>query len=352
MTFRFRTRALLHGVAAVLLGAHATALVSSARAQIDTGSELTSGLPVEPTSVAELGTYSGSCYSSPATRRPQQIPPAFWGSLGTYGRTWEARGRVAVEGQGDLTVGQFGFATSFSPVSAAGQARPRYEIPTLTIVVRAAGLGFIAPIDSRARLVGVHPSAGFIIRSRCDGYWLEVGARLLVPWSSDAQPETLRSAFRASMTLGVDDDAIILPIDHAGVQFYAGLTMRTVDFGPGLILGAEGRIVVSVGTLSIGTWLGSQRGFVGSSSLGLFLGVSSVNLRFGARAALSLTSIWPAGEVLPLSAEGYLRWSPFHALELEAFLGTAGPLQSTSGDGFRFRWGLALTGYVPDIAGH
>ncbi|MFO0556355.1 MAG: hypothetical protein U0271_48730 [Polyangiaceae bacterium] len=89
---------------------------------------------------------------------------------------------------------------------------------------------------------------------------------------------------------------------------------------------------MSLWNVSVATWLGSQRGFVGSVGLSLFLGQMTINSRLGVRGDLEATSLWPAGELLPGTFQLFFQWLPVHWAVAEVFVGGGGLIGSDSGE--------------------
>lgn len=269
--------------------------------------------------------------------------PGLGSGIGTEGRTWEIVAELAADEDQLLT--------ARTSVGVAANL-----IGGLDLVVRTAVIGVATDRErDTVALRAPLPSVGLLMRSRCDAYRLEFGARLAIPTAGAAAPEDVRLSLRSTIVHGAADDAFWLPRNEIGVQLYANARTRARFGGPGAALFVTGEIgaTLSVPTLSVGSWLGSQVGFVGSAYVEAALGLlhlapgDDVNVRVGVRGELSVSSVWPAGDVLPFTGDLFLGWSPETWIALRVLGGIGGLAQSSSGDGPRFRYGLALTFYVP-----
>ena len=263
--------------------------------------------------------------------------PGLGGGVGTEGRTWEIVAELAADEDQMLTA-----RTSLGVAANL--------IGGLDLVVRTAVIGVAT--DRQSETVALRaplPSVGLLMRSRCDAYRLEFGARLAIPTAGNASPEDVRLSLRSTIVHGAADDAFWLPRNEFGVQVYANARTRARFGGPDAALFVTGEIgaTLSVPSLSVGSWLGSQVGFVGSAYLEAAMGLlhlapgDDVNVRLGRRGELSVSSVWAAGDVLPFTGELFLGWSPETWVALRLFGGIGGLAQSSSGDGPRFRYGVA-----------
>lgn len=269
--------------------------------------------------------------------------PGLAGGVGTEGRTWEIVTELAADEDQMLTAR-----------TALGVAANL--LGGLDLVVRTAVIGVATDREREtAALRAPLPSLGLIFRSRCDAYRLEFGARLAIPTAGDASPEDVRLSLRSTIVHGAADDAFWLPRNEFGVQVYANARARARFGGPGAALFVTGDIgaTLSVPSLSVGSWLGSQVGFVGSAYLEAAMGLlhlapgDDVNVRLGVRGELSVSSVWAAGDILPYTGELFLGWSPESWVAVRLFGGIGGLVESSSGEGPRFRYGFAFTFYVP-----
>lgn len=265
------------------------------------------------------------------------------GGVGTEGRSWESVTELAADEDQMLT------ARTSLGVAA-------HLLGGLDLVVRTAVLGVATDRDRETvALRAPLPSIGLIMRSRCDAYRLEFGVRLALPTAGDASPEDVRLSLRATIVHGAADDAFWLPRNEFGVQLYSAARTR-VRFGSDVaafFLTGEIGATLSTGSLSVGSWLGSQVGFVGSAYVEGSVGLlhlapgDDVNVRIGVRAELSLSSVWAAGDVLPFTADGFVGWSPESWLAIRLFGGIGGLVESATGEGPRFRYGAQIALYAP-----
>jgi len=168
---------------------------------------------------------------------------------------------------------------------------------------------------------------GFLLRSICDGYRLEFGARVLWPgWSPPDRPAAY-GALDAALMVGPADDVLFLRRAELAAQAYVVGRLRTrganafpvsVEFGARL------------GTVQIDTWLGPQEGTVGGFWIDFaLLFPKAYGLRVGFKAEAGLSTLMPANEVLPLRIVlPSVGFSPFYALTISAAFGFAVSLRS------------------------
>ena len=283
----------------------------------------------------------GYCFSESA---PDSMPPGLFGGLGTTGRHWEITSESAVDDGG-----------LFAERLGVGLARPLSR--SLDVILRSAVAGFTYdPVGEDGIARSPIPSVALRVSTRCDGYWIEFGARAVMPTvGGDAGPEQMRLAERGLLAEGARDAAFWLPRHRWGAQIYATARMRSeqLDVFPHLYVALSLGVLLSAGPLTISSWLGDQSGFVGSIWLETWVGVVDLadgvagNLRLGARAELDLSSVWAAGELLPVTLDGFLGWSGIAPLALEVFFGGGGMIESMAGEPWRYRGGLRASVYFP-----
>jgi len=102
---------------------------------------------------------------------------------------------------------------------------------------------------------------------------------------------------------------------------------------------------ISLAPVQVRSWLGPQSGVIGNVFLEPFIGVPGWNVRAGARGELSLSSIWPGGEPLPLHGDLFLGWNPLPCFSLRLFGGIAG--SPAPGNVLTHPFGLRLEYFAP-----
>ena len=104
--------------------------------------------------------------------------------------------------------------------------------------------------------------------------------------------------------------------------------------GTTLIFGALYGGQVSLAPMQIQSWLGPQNGVIGNALVELYAGAPrlahrDIRVQIGVHADVSLSSIWPGDESLPMHLDGYFGWNPLPGVIARFFYGFAGsPLGS------------------------
>lgn len=278
---------------------------------------------------AELATY-------------EELAPGYFGGLGTPCRMWEAR-----------------FDTSFDTnrilTERVELARALALRDYLSLVARVSFGGAAATKDSFYTIQGPIASLGFRTEWPSAKRWVEFGLRVVPNWSgpNDTDPRMQKLSLGAVLSSAVADDAAWLPFTDVGWQLYGAFYTRTSAFiGPlgsyylGIVWGGK----ASLGPMSVATWLGPQKSFIGNLFLDAFVGAPVIgneqtNLQFGVHAEVSLSSIWPGNELFPMLANGYVAWSPKPWMSLRFFGGPAASLAAL--DAASTEYGMRLEIYVP-----
>lgn len=264
--------------------------------------------------------------------------------IGSPGRCWEVTADVA-----------FGYRLVFTSRAEIARA-VKFEGKTLSLMLRVrAGLNADVT-NSTYGIQGTLPSLGLRHQSSSGRFSLEMGLRVVPGFGgpNDAKPETQALALDSILSSLIASDAGWLPFSNTGVMFYADIHSRSgvTDWGRyvstlvGMRYGGE----VSIGNQEIRTWLGPQHGMIGNAYAELFVAVPTLlgeqmGFQFGFHADTSLSSIWPADQVLPLVVAGYFEWSPATWISLRAYGGTGGSPEAL--EFFRPFYGLRLRFYVP-----
>jgi hypothetical protein len=200
-------------------------------------------------------------------------------------------------------------------------------------------------------------SLGIRIRSPSNNYWFELGVRLVPSWPgpNDNLPSTLQLALNATLAGGLADDARWLPFNTMGYQLYGAVQSRAqVARTPvetiflGSIFGGE----TSLPPLSVTSWLGPQQGVIGNAFVEVFVSAprlldTTLNLQLGVHGEVSLSSIWPGNDPLPMHGDVYLGWSPVTSFALRLFGGFSGSPSSSASVPAGRPYGLRLEYFIP-----
>ena len=267
--------------------------------------------------------------------------PGLFDALGAEGKNWELRT--------DETLSTRRVATERLDIGAYWRRTAQYGF-----VVRLSQ-GMAQDTGSGLNSInGPILSAGVRFSSMTGHEWIEFGVRLIPGWSSphDTEPGALQLALDATRSSGQADDARWLPFDSTGLQAYFALTAR-LPLGRGsagtYLLGASYGGQTSLAPLTVKTWLGSEQGIIANAFLDLFLTVPRfancvANVQLGAHSEVSLSSIWPGNDALPMAVNGYLGWSPTPWISARAFYGVSSlPLAKDTVNPY----GVRVAFYVP-----
>lgn len=270
--------------------------------------------------------------------------PGYFNGIGVEGRTWELRSDTGLGAHRVLTQ-RFEIAGALS-------------VPwwTRVYIVPRVAFGLWGSIKDDVWLAqGPLFSIGVRQRSPRGRYWAEAGVRVVPSYSGpyDTDPVAQRIAFDAAQTSGVADDATWLPMSAWGGQAYGAFQSRTGEWHNSLfvaLIGAEYGGRISLGPMSVRTWLGTQRAMIGSFYVEPFVTTrkilgNTVNLQLGLHVEASLSSIWPGERSLPVHVSGFLGWSPaqWFALRLSGG-GALAPLDTSSG---QFLFGVRAQIFAP-----
>lgn len=279
---------------------------------------------------------------SAAAYEPSGMPPRYWGGLGTSGRSWEVGLDAAIDGDEVIALRQR-LGVAWDPTGGTD---------LLAFVLRASTIGAAFDTGRGEHLLrSPIPSISVLLHTPCDGYWLEVGGRFVLPTTDGTTPEEARLGLRATITAGPADDALWIARSTLGGQLFAIGRLRSSAFGFDVLpvlVSIEMGVRFSVGSITVASWLGPQTGVVGSFwAEGFVATANDWNVRLGARAEISLSSLWPSGETLPLSVEGFVGWSPDHAFSIDLFAGEGWLLVTQTGEPSRFRAGTRISFWIP-----
>jgi hypothetical protein len=255
-------------------------------------------------------------------------PVGYFNGLGAECHVWEVRD--------DIGFGNQRVLTDQLELASAIPVLPGHR--TVTLVIRTT-----VATDTRTTtgFYGIHGpiwSLGLRIRSPSDYHFFEAGLRLIPGWAgpNDADPRALQLAYDASMTSGIGDDARWLPLASTGLQVYLWTRSRAkISAGnTELFLGTEYGGEVSLAPLQVQSWLGAQSGIVGNAIAEIQLGAPRIagriaGVELGGHADVSLSSIWPAADPLPMHLNAFLAVNPFDALTARIFYGVAGSPQGS-----------------------
>jgi hypothetical protein len=276
--------------------------------------------------------------------RASPRPPGYFGGLGTFGRTWQIQSDTA-----------FDTKRVFTQRFEVARAVP--WIGELAVVIRTDVATDAALPQGTYGLQGPIASVGVRDQSASGEYWLEFGVRLIFPWlgPDDRRPSTQQLALSATLASGLADDARWLPFSDLGMQIYGAIRTQTEPLGnyawtllPGMLYGGE----ASLWPLRVQSWLGPQTGFVGNAFLELFLGLPRIaswdaNVRVGAHGEVSLSTIWPTGVPFPMSANGFIAWSPEYCFAARLFIGLAGSPGASNIVPMSEQYGARVEAYFP-----
>lgn len=211
-----------------------------------------------------------------------------------------------------------------------------FDVTTnLSVVGRLAfGGADLVTVSNAYSLQGPLGALGLRYVSPAASYFAELGFRVIPPWPGplDGLPVRQELALDAVLSSAAADDAMWLPFARFGSQLYGSFQARTDPFESAtgtFLFGVVYGGAVSLAPLTVTTWLGPQSGLVGNIYLELFadaprLGTVHACLQLGARAEVSLSSIWPGSDPLPMLVTPFLAWAPVHWFSARVFGGLAG----------------------------
>ncbi len=276
---------------------------------------------------------------------PEDARLYYLNGIGSPGRCWEITAEAA-----------FGFRRVFTSRIEIARAF-KFEGKTLSLMFRVRA-GLNADVTNGTYgIQGTLPSFGLRHQSSSGRFSLELGVRAVPGFGgpNDGRPETQALALDSILSSLIASDAGWLPFSNTGVMFYADIHSRSglTEWGENYVttlIGTRYGGEVSIGNQEIRTWLGPQHAMVGNAYAELFLAVptvlgSPVELQLGFHADTSLSSIWPADQVLPLVLAGYLEWSPSTFISIRGYVGTGGSPEAI--EFFRPFYGLRVRFYVP-----
>ncbi len=297
---------------------------------------LAAGQPEAPPAFAQLT-------EPPVPGEPECPEPrvGYFDGLGAQCRRWEIRSDSAFGTQRIFTQ-QFEVAGAF-PLSSR----------VFALVLRVSVAGDSDTTSGFYALHGPIPSIGFRNASRNNNYWVEAGVRLIPGWNdaNDSDPRALQLAYTAATTSGVADDARWLSFAPTGYQVYGLIESRTVVDGGGstFIFGSLYGGEISLSSLQVQSWLGPQTGVIGNGLLELSVSAPRIasrilGIQVGVHSEVSLSSIWPGNDSLPIHVDLFVGWNPFASFAVRAFYGWAGSPLSLP---FANPFGVRLQYYLP-----
>ncbi|AKF10160.1 hypothetical protein DB32_007309 [Sandaracinus amylolyticus] len=273
----------------------------------------------------------GRTCGATGARPGSPVPPGYFAGLGDPARN------LSIELEGRIGVGPIG----------ALRAQARGALPLTPLVALSAGIAAGASFGPDADIVRAPAiDVGVVMHSPCGEWRGEASLAWMTPTAESATPAQLDLSMRTALLMGPADDALWFPrTGGGGWRASASFEMRSDPFAGDAMLVVTSGLGIRLGQAWIATWLGNQEGLVGGLSAQLFLGSAAIHMRWGVRGDVSFSSIWPGGDVFPVSVDGVWGWEPIRELQLELFGGGAilvEQVDSIRGGG---RGGLRVIGF-------
>ncbi|UJR86420.1 hypothetical protein [Sandaracinus amylolyticus] len=308
----------------------ALSLVSiPARAQIENDDD--DALAVDRGTTEASRGVGRTCVATGA-RPGSPVPAGYFAGLGDPARN------ISLELEGRVGVGPIG----------ALRAQVRGALPITPLVALSAGIAAGASFGPNADILRAPAiDVGVVMHSPCGEWRGEASIAWMTPTAEGATPAQLDLSMRTALLMGPADDALWFPrTGGGGWRASAAFELRSDPFAGDAALVVSGGLGIRLGQAWIATWLGNQEGLTGGLAAQLFLGSAALQMRWGARADVSISSIWPGGDVFPISVDGVWGWEPIRELQIELFGGGSTIIQQVDSIRGGGRGGLRVIGFV------